>query len=106
MNLAMDRSLLIALDQALAADLQALGRDAARDVAGEESVEGVEVTIGEGVSDRPAYQFTFLINQSRERPGLVRIRLGQKLKDALAARGDEHYPMLRILNRADWDKRA
>jgi hypothetical protein len=89
-------------------ELKKLGLDAAQAAAGADAVEQVEVFPGEDSLDRPAYFFSFLIDQKRaaERPGLVRIRLTQALRDGLAARGDEHYPIIRILDRADWDRRA
>jgi hypothetical protein len=48
-----------------------------------------------------------LINpdRARQRPGLIRTRLIQKLLDDLSARGDEHLPVIQILNREDWTKR-
>jgi hypothetical protein len=57
---------------------------------------------------RPAYHFSFLIDQSRarERPGRIRIGIMQKLLDELEARGDEHQARLRILSREDWDRRS
>lgn len=86
-------------------DIESLGRVAAEEVAGKEAVEGVEVTSGYEF-DRPVYRFTFLIDQSRakQRAGLVRTRLIQKLRDALDAREDERHPMIRILDRLDWDQ--
>ncbi|MGB8839835.1 MAG: hypothetical protein WCC64_02085 [Aliidongia sp.] len=58
--------------------------------------------------NRPVYIFSFVIDQdrARDRPGTVRIGLGQKFRDALDALGDEHYPTIRMLSREDWDKRA
>jgi hypothetical protein len=37
--------------------------------------------------------------------GLMRIRLSQRLRDGLMARGDPGYPFIHILTRQDWDKR-
>jgi len=87
--------------------LEELGREAAQHIAGEGAVEQVEVRDGEDSFERPTYYFSFLIDQerSRQRPGLVYTRLIQKLQDELIAHGDEHLPMIRILSRADWDKR-
>ena len=91
----------------ITADLEQLGRDAAQHVAGEEAVQEVEVMAGEE-SERPVYYFSFLIDQdrARQRAGLLRSRLIQELRDGLIARNDGHYPIIRILSRADWDKRA
>jgi hypothetical protein len=89
------------------AELERLGLEAARLVAGEDAVEQVEVVSGEDSSDRPVYYFSFLIDEQRtqQRPGLVRIRLLQRLLDELSARGDEHRPMVKMLNRTDWEHR-
>lgn len=92
----------------VAPDLEQLGRDAARQVAGEGAVEQVEVMPGVDASDRPVYRFSFLIDQARAQPraGLLRIRLIQGLRDALTARNDGHLPVVQILSRSDWDKRT
>jgi hypothetical protein len=89
-------------------ELEKLGRVAAETVAGASSVQEVEVARGEDSLDRPVYYFTFLIelDRDRQRAGLVRTRIVQKLRDELVARGDGHYPIIRMLNRTDWDKRA
>ena len=88
-------------------DLEKLGREAAQQVAGKGAVEDVEVVAGEDLSERPVYYFSFLIDQARarQRAGLVLTRLVQKLRDELIARGDGHYPVIRILSRTDWDRR-
>jgi hypothetical protein len=41
-----------------------------------------------------------------QRAGLRRTRLIQKLRDRLVASNDGHYPVITILDRTDWDKRA
>jgi hypothetical protein len=89
-------------------DLEKLAEDVAREVAGPEAFRAVEVESGWDVDDRPAYHFTFLIDQDRatQRPGIVRLRLRQKLRDELEALGDEHQPLLRMLDRIDWEKRG
>ncbi len=89
-------------------ELLAIGREAARQVVGEDAGEHVEVRDGLDSTDQLAYYFTFLVDRDRERQraGLVRTRLVQKLRDALMARGDDHYPVVQILDRADWEKRA
>ena len=90
-----------------AATLESLGREAVEQVAGPDVVEAVAVAAGEDVSDRPTYQFAFLIDQgrARQRAGLLRIRLMQALRDRLIEQGDAHYPVIQILDRADWEKR-
>jgi hypothetical protein len=95
------------MSEVLAPDLEKLALDAARQVAGTDSVEGVEVFSDEDDMGRPAYRFVFLINQERAKlsPGLVRIRLIQHLLDDLITRGDDHMPMIEILDRTDWHRR-
>jgi hypothetical protein len=94
--------------QGYEADLKKLARDAAVDIAGPEAFEQVEVETVVDLDDRPAYYFIFLIDQERawQRPGMVRTRLSQRLREELEARGDEHRPLLRMLDRSDWDKRG
>jgi len=89
-------------------DLEKLGREAAEYVAGAGVVEQVEVTRGEDASDRPVYFFAFLIDQgrARQRAGLLRTRLVQKLRDDLVSREDGHFPVIQILSKEDWAKRA
>jgi hypothetical protein len=96
------------MNQITTSDLEKLGRDAACEVAGPSAFEHVAVEAGGDFDNRPVYIFSFVIDQdrARDRPGAVRIALGQKLRDALDALGDEHYPTIRILSREDWDKRA
>ena len=96
------------MNEDIATDLAKIGRDAARQIAGEGTVERVEVVSGEDFDGDPVYHFWFLFDQdrSRERPGLVRIRLIQTLRDELIARGDERLPVIHMLDRADRDKRA
>ena len=86
--------------------LKEIGREAARLVAGLGTVEEVAVTVGLDSTDRPAYFFSFLIDRDRDRQraGLTRTRLAQKLRDELIARNDAHYSFVRILSRADWGK--
>ena len=89
------------------ANLEQLGRDAARQVAGDDAVQHVEVVSGDEF-DCPVYRFSFLIDQDRAllRPGLVYSRSVLALRDALIARNDAHYPVITILDRQDWDKRT
>ncbi len=88
-------------------DLEALALDAAREVAGVDSVEEIEVTTGVDWTDQPVYYFAFLIDQGRALlpAGLLQIRLGQKIRDKLISLKDDHYPMIQMLARADWEKR-
>jgi hypothetical protein len=95
------------MSESTTADLEQLGRDAAVQLAGADAIEAVEVVPGYD-GERPVYYFRFLIDagRSRQRIGLLHIRLGQRLLDELIARSDDHYPEIRLLSRADWDKRA
>lgn len=89
------------------AELVEIGRGAARDVAGEGPVEGVEVNDGLDSLGRPALNFHFSIDLDRValRSGLVLARLTQQLRDALHARGHDGFPYVQIMGRADWEKR-
>ena len=90
------------------AELQEIGRQAAREVDGLGTVDAVRVTGGLDSTDRPVHVFSFLIGQDRDPRGrgLAYIRLVQRLRDALLERGDAQYPFVRLLDRADWDRRA
>jgi hypothetical protein len=89
------------------AELEALAKAAARDIAGPDAVEQVEVEPVFDLDDRVAYQFTFLFSQKNAKgpPGLAQVDLALKLLDELEARGDEHRPLLRFLDQTDWEKR-
>ncbi len=89
-------------------ELKALGRIAAEGLAGPQAVEDIDVTFGEDSLERPAYFFSFLIDKRdpNQQRGLFYIRLIQRVRDALIARGDFIYPIIRILNREEWNKRA
>jgi hypothetical protein len=96
------------MNQETAANLEKLGLEAARELAGDDSIEQVEVLSTTDVDYRPAYHFALLVDMSRfkQPAGLVRIRLRQKLKDELRAQGDEHQIILQMLDHADWPRRA
>jgi len=58
-------------------------------------------------TDRPAYKFFFVIDQSKDPkfpPGLMRIMLGRRIRDELIARGDMTYPHLKVISPVDWHK--
>jgi hypothetical protein len=88
-------------------DLEELGRRVARQIAGDDAVQEVEVVPGFDFDGRPVYRFTYLIDRdrSRERIGLVAIRVRQKLLDELVSREDEHRPAVTILDEVDWPRR-
>lgn len=89
-------------------NLEKLGLDAAREIAGPDAVEDVEVAIGVDRFGRDTYDFTVLFDpdRSRMRIGLVLIRLLQKLGDTLEARGDEHHVAVHLLGQQGWQRRA
>ena len=91
----------------ITAELERLGRSAVQKVAGKGVVKDVEVEAGEDLSGRPAYHFSFLIEPGHANvgAGLLRTRLIQKLRDELIARGDGHYPVIRMLSPSDWNRR-
>ncbi len=91
----------------LQTDLVELGRRVARQIAGDEAVQEVEVTPDFDIEGRPVYRFTYLIDRdrSRERIGLVFARLILELGDELIKRGDDHLPAVTILDQHDWPRR-
>lgn len=95
------------MSEAAAIDLPGLGREAAERVPGLGKVEKVLAEFGVDSAYEPAAYFTFLLEEGRDREqvGLTRARLIQRLRDTLLARGYEHYPYIRILDRADWQSR-
>jgi hypothetical protein len=96
------------MDGVIVDELNTLARAAAEQVAGPGAIEQIEIESGVDFDDRPAYHFSFLIDQKRatNRLGLIMIRLRQRLGDDLAARGDTHIPIIRILDREDWGRRG
>lgn len=89
-------------------ELERLGLDAARSIAGDDAVEEVEVVKDYDLHlDRPIYRFAVLIDPDRSqmRVGLVLSRLAQRLAGELAARDDDHEPVIQLLNRTDWPRR-
>ncbi len=87
-------------------DLAELGRTAAARVYGPERVKNIKVRTGEDYTGRPTHYFSFLIDQDRggTNVGMLRIRLTQEVRDELMAHNDDHYPFIRVFDRADWDK--
>jgi hypothetical protein len=91
------------------AELERIARDAADQIAGAGAVANVAVEPGLNSLDEPVYRFSFIMNDGHalsERPGLVLIRLGQTVRDALADRGDPTRPEVQMISQADWDKYA
>lgn len=88
-------------------ELTEIARTAASQVPGLGAVERVKVVEKLDSSDEPAYYFSFVFDQGHEPEdrGLALIHLGQKLRDALIDRQDSHYPYVRRLTLADWEKR-
>ena len=87
-------------------ELRAMGLAAAREIAGPDAVQDLEVDLGYD-PERVVYVFSFLIDQSRSRhrPGLLRARLSQRIHDGLIARSDDAFARLRMLDRPAWDRR-
>ena len=97
----------VRMSQTTAIDLEKLGLETARRIAGEDAVEQVEVFPGVNFFDEPVYHFTFLIDPDRLRLriGLVLGRVGQQIEDELTEHGDAHRADIRLLNLTDWPKR-
>jgi hypothetical protein len=89
------------------AELVRIGRAAAEEVAGPGAVEDVEVYAGVSSIDRPAYYFTFLLDQdrARQRPGVIIAELVHRITDELHERDDDSFPFIRLLDRTDWPRR-
>jgi hypothetical protein len=89
-------------------ELAELGRDVAQQLVGVDKITAVEVEAGLDSSEEPAYHFWFRWGQDPDwrLMGFMRLRLGQRLRDELMARGDPGYPFIHILTRQDWDARA
>lgn len=89
-------------------NLEKLGLDVAREVAGPDAVTQVEVVTGVDYFGRATYDFSILIDPERLRTriGLVLIGLWEKLEDQLAARGDEHHVEVHLLHEPSWPRRA
>lgn len=88
-------------------DIREISLDAVRSIAGSQA-DDAEVDIGLDSSDEPAYYITLQLERGRQ-PLLTpaaRIRIGQKIRDALIEAGDERYPFVRFLSRDDWDART
>ena len=88
-------------------DLEKFALEAGREIAGPGVFEQVEVRPTADLDDRPAYLFTILLNPHRivGEPGLPLVDLRIRLRRELEARGDEHRPMTRYLERRDWHER-
>ena len=88
-------------------ELKQIGRDAAQRVFGPGKVKDVEVIDIDASDNQPAYLFSILYEGARDaqQMALLRIRLDQKLRDELLARGDDGYPLISVLSPQDWDKR-
>ena len=89
-------------------DLELIARDAACYVVGVDMIDEVKVVPSLDSDDRPVYWFNFLVDQDRVKMNLGRIMISliQKLTNDLDQRGDGHYPLVRLLDRKDWEKHA
>ena len=97
-----------ALEPRERARLTQIAREAAEGLAGKAAVQEVEVVTSTDSLYRPVYWFSFLIDKTRtsESLGHIHTRLMQALLDRLESDGDEHLPMVRILDHRDWQRRA
>ncbi|MDO9713305.1 hypothetical protein [Paracraurococcus lichenis] len=95
------------MSESAEAELEAIGREAVRLVTGDDLAEHVRVLAGQDSSDRPALYFSFVIDRDndRQRAGLLQTRLTQKLRDLLTDRRIGEYPIVKIVSRADWERR-
>ena len=85
-------------------DLIAIGLEAVSQTPGLGVVDRVIVSERLDSLDRPAYYFDFRVYREPGHPpaGLARTRLSQRLRDALMARGDDHYPYTYFFTHDDW----
>ena len=88
--------------------LEHLAQAAAQAVYGDAAVERVAVEEREDSSGAPAYYFSFVVKDplGGPAPGHRRSDLRLRLRDALLAQGDEHYPFIEVLDPAGWARRA
>lgn len=95
------------MTELLLASVENIGREAAHEVIGEK-VEDVEAAPGQDSSDGTAYfiSFRFARDRDRAKAALLRTRLAQKIRDKLLEAGDEHYPIIRLLDDDEWMRRA
>ena len=82
-----------------------MGLEAVRSVAGIDA-ERIRVRVGEDSSGEPSIFFLIVMDQDKAAvgSGLLRIRIGQRLRDMLLERHDERYPFVQFLSRSDWDR--
>jgi hypothetical protein len=88
-------------------ELKKIARAAAGRLLGAAKVKDVDVIGSDALDEQPAYLFSFLFDGTLDpqHEALLRIRLRQKLRDELVARGDDGYPLITILGPLDWEKR-
>jgi hypothetical protein len=87
------------------ADLERLGREAAEEVAGAQAVIHVRAEPDFDWTDKQIYRFYSVIDRNlmpRYKPGEMRSRLGQNIRDRLLAKGDETYPHMQIISPEEW----
>lgn len=96
------------MSQPTARQLEHLAQAAAQAVYGAGAVERVVVEEREDSTGAPAYYFSFVVKDPLRGPdpGHRRADLRLRLRDALLARGDEHYPFIEVLDPAGWARRA
>ena len=94
-----------AMDAPAETDLLQVARAAAEEVAG--TVADVDMRELLDIHDRPAYQFSFLIDPAHDKQtfGQIMVRASLKIRHELEARGDPHRPLVHVYDRADWPLR-
>ena len=89
------------------AEIRAISLDAAMSVAGRPAADA-DVHVRLDSSNELAYFITLQFEPDHDPPlaPATRLRVGQRIRDALIEAGDERYPFVRFLSRDDWDARA
>ena len=74
---------------------------------GPNKIDRVAVGSGKDWRDEPAYHFNIEIGPDSKRPFRAEdlVQLGLALTNALAGKGDDTFPYIRVLTTADWANR-
>ncbi len=92
------------MDFSAPSDIVQLGIEAAKELLGDDAQVRLTVEVGAYFTDDPVYQFFYRIRKGKVYdypPGLLRIRLIQRLTDKLAERGDTRFPLIQLLELTD-----
>jgi hypothetical protein len=106
-DLAARRNHIAGMAELTATELEQIGREVAHAVVGADKVRQVEVVTGANWDGDPAYYFWYQFDSDPDwqRAADARIRLRQKLREELVARGDTSLPYTHVLDAQDWPKR-